>query len=90
MEPTLRQLTICYLIFGTWARPLWNGVLRDLVDELRQRLVTLPAEQRSWPQKAARRATLDAMGAVRTEVLEPGTHANGVLRSGRIGRGMVC
>jgi transcriptional regulator with XRE-family HTH domain len=62
VEPTLRQLTTCYLVFGTWSRPLWNGVLRDLVDELRERLLTLPAEQSSWPQKAARRTTLDTLG----------------------------
>lgn len=61
VDPTVRQMTICYLIFGTWARPLWNGVLRDLVDELRERLMTMPAERSSWPQKAARRATLDVL-----------------------------
>lgn len=61
VDPTVRELSICYLIFGTWSRPLWSGILRDLVDELRERLVTMPAEPGSWPQKAARRATLDVL-----------------------------
>ncbi len=61
-EPTLHELTLFYLIFGAWSEPLWNGLLREVVDDLRRRLITLPAEQQSWRQKAARRSTIQSLG----------------------------
>jgi transcriptional regulator with XRE-family HTH domain len=60
-EPTLEELTLFYLVFGAWSLPLWSGLLRDLVTTLRERLVTLPEAEPSWPQKAARKTTLDVL-----------------------------
>lgn len=61
VDPSLQQLTLFYLIFGAWSEPLWSGLMHSLVEELRGRLITLPEPEASWPSKAARKSTIDAL-----------------------------
>ncbi|WP_323771751.1 helix-turn-helix transcriptional regulator [Antarctobacter sp.] len=69
--PTIRELCALSLIYGRSFESLYVEVLREVREDLRDKLASMPTEPKDWPAAARRQQTVERLARRLLEETDP-------------------